>query len=120
MIKAYSETITDFQIELANTGLFEFKRRNWIARKIKYYKDLLKGLERKRNTKTTEILCCGCGRVTAVIEEGENELVISPEDDLMLKRQYDQDYLYLACRKCSRVLKAFNSVEKNKRMTFVK
>lgn len=41
MINALTETIQDFQIELSNTPLLNFSRRNWITNKIKYYEDLM-------------------------------------------------------------------------------
>jgi hypothetical protein len=41
MKEAYLETIRDFEIELYNTPLLNFSRRNWLIKKIKYYEDLL-------------------------------------------------------------------------------
>ncbi|MFA5366297.1 MAG: hypothetical protein WC333_00040 [Dehalococcoidia bacterium] len=50
MKEAYLETIRDFEIELENTSLLNFSRRNWLAKKIKYYEELLAAISPLKGT----------------------------------------------------------------------
>lgn len=42
MIKAYEQTIEDFNIKLRSLKWYEFKRENEIQNNIKYYTELLR------------------------------------------------------------------------------
>lgn len=45
MRKAYEETIMDFEIELSNCGLFDFKNIKYLEGQIEFYKQKLKDLD---------------------------------------------------------------------------